>query len=331
MNYSIGAAIIVKNEETNILNCLNSIKHFCSQIVVVDTGSADNTAKIATKFGVDLYFHKWQNDFSVARNFAIRHLHTDWIISIDADEEIACPNFHINFDKIISNSNFGSHKIGGISVLLNNFLDKNFETAKQHRFTRVFRNDKRIKFEGKIHEQIADSIYDVGFEVFDSEIIFNHYGYINENFEKKNRNKILLEEAINQDTSNQKNADDFLFYHLATTEFSLGNHDKSLELFLKILHSSRLSNIQKEEVKLKIGQIFLKKNEFDKAIKTLDFTAIDIDNEGLRLSILGASYLSLQNFAKAKEIYNNPAIEQSKLVDKTILKHSKKILATIGC
>jgi glycosyltransferase involved in cell wall biosynthesis len=58
MNYSFGAAIIVRNEEANILNCLKSVKSFCSQIVVVDTGSDDNTVFFASKFGVDLYFRK---------------------------------------------------------------------------------------------------------------------------------------------------------------------------------------------------------------------------------------------------------------------------------
>lgn len=325
MNYSLGAAIIVRNEEANILNCLNSIKSVCSQIVVVDTGSDDNTTLLASKMGVDLYFHKWKNDFSDARNFAIKHLHTDWIISIDADEELVQKGFASTFEKIISSSNFSSHKIGGISVVLNNFLAENLETSKQHRFTRIFRNDKRIKFAGKIHEQVADSIYSAGFEIIDSDIIFNHYGYIGKNIEKKNRNKVLLEEAINQ------NSDDvFLCYHLATTEFAIGNYDKALELYLKILHSSQLSSTQKEEAKLKIAQIFLNKNEFEQALKILDFTANNIDNEGLRLSILGISYLSLRDFAKAKEIYNNPAIEQSKLVDKTILENSRKIFEIIG-
>jgi len=318
MNYTVGAAIIAKKEEANILNCLNSIKHFCSQIVVVDTGSDDNTAVLATKFGADLYFHKWKNDFSEARNFAIKHLHTDWIISIDADEELVENSFDL--EKIIHSSD----KIGGISVVLNNFLDVNLATSKQHRFTRIFRNDKRIKFEGKIHEQIANTIYSAGFEIFDSEIIFNHYGYIDQNIEKKNRNKILLEESIKQNSE-----DDFLYYHLATTEFSLGNYDKALELFLNILHSTKLSSIQTEEIKLKIAQIFLNKNEFSQAIKILDFTASNVDNEGLRLSILGASYLSLQNFTKAKQIYNNPLLEQSKLVDKAILRNSKKIFELI--
>jgi tetratricopeptide (TPR) repeat protein len=139
----------------------------------------------------------------------------------------------------------------------------------------------------------------------------------------------LLEESIRENKNENKN-DDFLHYHLATTEFSMGNYDKALSLYLSILHSTQLSSTQNEAAKLKIAQIFLKKNEFEKAIEMLNFTASNIDDEGLRLSILGISYLSLQDFVKAKEIYNNPAIEQSKLVDKAILENSKKIFEIIN-
>ena len=55
---SIGAAIIVKNEAENISRCLQSISSICDQIVVVDTGSDDNTPFIVTNFGVDIYFKK---------------------------------------------------------------------------------------------------------------------------------------------------------------------------------------------------------------------------------------------------------------------------------
>lgn len=73
-NITLGAAIIAKNEEANLPRCLRSVQNICNQIVVVDTGSADNTPTIAAKYGADVFFHKWRNDFSDARNFAIKHL-----------------------------------------------------------------------------------------------------------------------------------------------------------------------------------------------------------------------------------------------------------------
>lgn len=324
LSKNIGAAIIVKNEENNIERCINSIKPFCKHIVVVDTGSIDKTPIIAAKLGADLYFCKWQNDFSTVRNYAIRHLYTEWIISIDADEELVQENFIPEFENITTIYKKENKKIGGISVVINNFLDENLMTSKKHRFTRIFKNNKKFQFEGKIHEQIADSINKSNYDIVESNIVFNHYGYIAQDIDKKQRNKILLEDAIKTDNNN-----DFLQYHLAATEFSIGNIDEAHNLYRNIVESQQLSNTQNEEVKIKLSQIFLIKNEFEKAIEILNFTSTNVDNEGLKLSILGIAYLSMQNFSKAKEIYNNPIICQSQLVDKTILDKAKEIFEIV--
>ena len=63
-SFNIGAAIICKNNSKTILKTLNSIENFCSQIVIVDTGSTDETPKICLNFGAEVYFHKWKDDFS---------------------------------------------------------------------------------------------------------------------------------------------------------------------------------------------------------------------------------------------------------------------------
>ena len=312
------AAIITKNEEANIERCIKSIKEICSNIVIVDTGSADKTPILASKLGANVFFHKWNDDFSAARNYALKYVYSDWIISIDADEEIVSESFENEIETIFTSNDMT--KIGGISVILNNFLDEKLETSKQHRFTRIFRNNKNIFFQGKIHEQIADSIATSGFAVINSEIIFNHYGYIGKNSQKELRNKELLESSLEQNKN-----DDFLSYHLAHTEFSIGNFDKAMELFSKFKNSIQLSDLQNEEVRLKIGQILLMRNEYERVIAELDFLAKDVDNEGLRLSILGAANLSLQRFQEAKRIYDAPAVSLSKLVDKNMLQNVAKI------
>lgn len=71
---TLGAAIIARDEEENIARCLRSVRDVCEQVVVIDTGSCDNTPVLAAKYGADIFFHKWRDDFADARNFAIRHL-----------------------------------------------------------------------------------------------------------------------------------------------------------------------------------------------------------------------------------------------------------------
>ena len=82
------ACMIVRNEEENIRRCLSSIVSLVDEIVVVDTGSTDNTVQIAESFGARVYHHPWQNDFSLHRNQALSYAQGQWVLIVDADEEI---------------------------------------------------------------------------------------------------------------------------------------------------------------------------------------------------------------------------------------------------
>lgn len=81
------ACLIVKNEESCLRSCLESIKHF-DEIIVVDTGSTDNTCRIAREYTNKVYENQytWEDSFCKARNFALSKCTGDWVLSIDADE-----------------------------------------------------------------------------------------------------------------------------------------------------------------------------------------------------------------------------------------------------
>ena len=82
----ISACYIVKNEAENLAKSIKSLKNQVNEIVVVDTGSTDNTIAVAGKLGAKVYSFPWQDDFSQARNFALSKAKGDWLILLDADE-----------------------------------------------------------------------------------------------------------------------------------------------------------------------------------------------------------------------------------------------------
>ena len=84
----ISAVIITKNEERNILRCLNSVQDVVDEIIVVDSGSTDSTADICEQFGVKCVQQEWLG-YSEQKNFANSLASNDWILSIDADEELS--------------------------------------------------------------------------------------------------------------------------------------------------------------------------------------------------------------------------------------------------
>lgn len=82
----ISAVILTFNEERDILDCIKCLK-FCDEIIVVDSGSTDNTVKLAASQGANIYDHSFK-DFSEARNFGLKKSKGDWVFFVDADERI---------------------------------------------------------------------------------------------------------------------------------------------------------------------------------------------------------------------------------------------------
>jgi len=78
--------MIVKDEEVSLPQCLKSIKDVVDEIVVVDTGSSDRTLEVAADFGARVYHFAWCQDFSAARNEALKYVQGDWVLVLDADE-----------------------------------------------------------------------------------------------------------------------------------------------------------------------------------------------------------------------------------------------------
>lgn len=90
MKFSL--CMIVKNESAVLRNCLDSLKEIMDEIIIVDTGSTDDTKKIAAEYTPYVYDYKWQDDFAAARNFAFSKATGDYIYSADADEVIDAAN-----------------------------------------------------------------------------------------------------------------------------------------------------------------------------------------------------------------------------------------------
>ncbi|MGQ9853751.1 MAG: glycosyltransferase family 2 protein, partial [Candidatus Oleimicrobiaceae bacterium] len=86
--HTIALCTIVKNEERFIGKCLASVQGAVDEIVIVDTGSTDKTGEIAEKFGAKVYHHPWQDSFSEARNYGLQFVASQWVLVLDADEEL---------------------------------------------------------------------------------------------------------------------------------------------------------------------------------------------------------------------------------------------------
>ncbi|MGH8002312.1 MAG: glycosyltransferase [Brasilonema sp.] len=141
--------MIVKNEEATLPKCLGSVKNVADEIVVLDTGSTDSTPQIAQKFGAKVHHFEWCNDFSAARNEALKYVTGDWILVLDADETLT--------QKIVPQL---KQVIRREEYLLINLLRHEVE-AEQSPYSlvsRLFRNHPEICFSRPYHALVDDSV-----------------------------------------------------------------------------------------------------------------------------------------------------------------------------
>src|SRR5258708_6375956 len=85
---TLGLSMIVKDGADTLRNCLESVRGTVDEIVVADTGSTDSSPDIARQYGATCVSIPWANDFAQARNAALAYSTTDWVLSLDADEEL---------------------------------------------------------------------------------------------------------------------------------------------------------------------------------------------------------------------------------------------------
>ncbi|SHK59051.1 glycosyltransferase [Desulforamulus aeronauticus] len=149
MKDTVTLVMIVKNESRDLETCLASVKEQVDEIIIVDTGSTDNTWEIARKYTDKIFTYPWDGNFSSARNYAIGKATGDWLLSLDADEVLLSKPGQLK--ELISRST----KIDAYMLPLLYPISEETGEYNQFLILRLFRNKKEYRFEGTIHEQVV--------------------------------------------------------------------------------------------------------------------------------------------------------------------------------
>jgi glycosyltransferase involved in cell wall biosynthesis len=148
---SLSVAIITKNEAENLPACLESVG-FANQIVVVDSDSTDDTVKIASEFGCDVFIEEWHG-FGAQKQFAIDKCKNRWILVIDADERIPDETAAVIKDIVLKDP----EDIAGYSFLRKNWFQGRWikHLWGKDRIVRLFRKDLGGMTPETVHESVA--------------------------------------------------------------------------------------------------------------------------------------------------------------------------------
>ena len=150
---TLTVAMITLNEEKNLERTLKSVQDFADEIVIVDSGSTDKTEEIAKKFGAKFVYQQWLG-YGPQRNKAIELSTSDWILNIDADEEIS-PELANKIKGIKENSRYKVYKINFMSVCFNKKI-RHGGWSNTYRI-RLFRKNAGSYNENSVHEEFATS------------------------------------------------------------------------------------------------------------------------------------------------------------------------------
>ena len=217
----ISICIIVKDEEKNIKICLEKLINIGYEIIVIDTGSKDNTKKIVKEYTENVYDFTWCGDFSKARNFAASKASNDMILMVDSDEFLSFFDKE-GFEKLVK---LYPEKVGRIKRT-NLFAREGIGFSAKENVNRIY-SKKLYKYDGMIHEQIV-SIVGNGYETYVAPIMFDHSGYdgdLNKRKEKSQRNIEMLKIAL------KEGADPYILYQLGKSYYLQEEYEQASRYF----------------------------------------------------------------------------------------------------
>ncbi len=178
----ISLCMIVKDEAATLARTLATVQGVVGEIVVVDTGSTDDTVMIAQSYGAKIHSFAWMNDFAAARNESLRYATGEWVLVLDADE-VLLPETAQVLQSLDQGQPLGNIAAGDVLALNLLRLELSAPQAPYTLITRCFRRLPEITFNRPYHETVDDSVaalqaQDARWQVITlGEVALHHTGY----------------------------------------------------------------------------------------------------------------------------------------------------------
>jgi len=287
----LSLVLIAKNEARCLARCLQSVRKIADEIIVTDTGSSDDTVKIAGENGAKVSHFAWTQDFAAARNFALAQAVGDWVLVLDADEW-ASENLAIEIQDFIR----GPAQVGRLKIVSD--FKHHGQTQRSSTFvSRLF--PRGAKFEGRIHEQIVSTLPRVNLR---GELW--HDGYLET--KKSDRNVKMLQAEIAREPRSA-----YLHFQLALEFTALGQPQNAF------------ASLQKARAHLQPSDPFAPNVIVDFLYVAMELKQFEVGLEAIRASenrladfpdfhhVCGLFYMRLIGSNPAKYISDVPKIEQS--------------------
>lgn len=286
----ISVCIITKNEADNLDKCLAALKPYPFEIVVVDTGSTDNSKEVAANYTDRIYDFEWIDDFSAARNFAAGRASHNMIFPIDTDEFLTRLDLEALQKQIEENP-----KAVGTVKRLDYFEIDGEEHCQVSMIDRIYHR-KYYHYDKPIHEALTPSIR-IPYTSYEASIEIDHVGYLGSGglLQKKAMRdmELLLKEA-------EQNPDDpYNYFQIAQSYMLMRDEDNAFLYFQKSMEHN--PNPQADYTRILVynyGHLLLEKNRLEEASVLLTYYEYYSGHMDY-LCLIGLYYLHLNQPLKA--------------------------------
>ncbi|MFZ0478555.1 MAG: glycosyltransferase [Terriglobales bacterium] len=328
---TLGLSMIVKNESHTIGACLESVRDIVSQIVIADTGCSDDTCDIAREFGATIVSFPWQDHYAKARNAALEPVETDWVLVLDADEELDRETAK-NIPRLLR----AVPEIGAFVTPIRNYVksrssrgwdrlaienDRRHERAKDspayfvHEYCRLFRRRPDIYFTGRLHELIEPQLAAAGLKSGRANFFIHHFGQLESGPEKAekaiyyhNLLRLKVEEEPNEPSA---------WVQLGLQVYErFNNHEEAVRCLQRALELEPRA----AEAWLFLAMILVDTGRYSEALKALERDTRNGSSSALREQVRGDALHSLNQleaarlaYRRAMKIANNDPMLEGKL------------------
>ncbi len=321
----LSVCMIVKNESANLAQALDGFSSFADEIIVVDTGSSDNTKEIAARFTSRIYHFDWVDDFAAARNFAMSKAGKRYQLWVDADDRITLENGR----RIEALKQQFDSKKAFYFVLENHRPDSPTSRCLQIRCTPLV---PHIRFEGCVHEQIFPSTVRAGLELVTTDIVIRHMGYMSE---EARMAKAMRNLAIMEREKAEGRDDGALHFFMAVTFAPLGRRQeaiRSMESALERFEKENYNHHLIPEGYLFLARLSSEMEDFDRCIRYLARVESLVEGSPQHNFLMGILYQRMGKHRESARCFseNHRQKLRSHAFSHTAFAHSKRVAASHG-
>ena len=257
---SLSLCMIVRNEAENLAACLGTVVDLVDQIVILDTGSTDRTCEIAHQYGAQVKHFVWCDDFSAARNAALKFVTGDWVLVLDADERLT--------------SEIKPEILSAIQdpqrLAINLFRQEVGATQSPYSLvSRLFRRHPNINFQRPYHAMIDDSVEALleiephwNIVTLDP-IALLHYGYQPELI--NSRDKFTKARTTMEGFLRENPNDPYVCSKLGALYCDLGLHNEGKLLLERGLEATKIDAATRYELHYHLASVYTKANQIQAA------------------------------------------------------------------